>query len=58
MLARGPVAANFLSRYRPGLLIVSSEMPSEDVTLLQNRYLTDSLRFFVCEHQVCNLPVS
>jgi uncharacterized protein YyaL (SSP411 family) len=51
-------AANFLSRYRPGLLIVASETVREDVPLLQNRYLPDSLRFFVCENKVCNLPVS
>ena len=51
-------AGTFLSRYRPGLLIVASEMPREDVPLLRNRYLTDSTRFFVCENQVCNLPVS
>ncbi|WP_187271143.1 thioredoxin domain-containing protein [Neolewinella aurantiaca] len=51
-------AASFLSRYRPGLLIVASETAREDVPLTQNRYLTDSTQFFVCENQVCNLPVS
>jgi hypothetical protein len=46
------IAADFLSCYRPGLLIIASETEREDVPLLQNRYLPDSLRFFVCENLV------
>jgi uncharacterized protein YyaL (SSP411 family) len=51
-------ATQFLSRYRPGLLIVASESPREDLPLLQNRYLNQQLRFFVCENQSCRLPVN
>ncbi|MEO0732927.1 MAG: thioredoxin domain-containing protein [Bacteroidota bacterium] len=51
-------AAFFLSRYRPELLIVATESPREDVPLLTNRYLPDTLRFFVCENQACRLPVT
>ena len=50
-------AARFLSRYRPGLLIVAAEADRADVPLLQNRYLPETLRFFVCENQACRLPV-
>ena len=46
------------SRYRPGLLIVATETAREDVPLLRNRYLDETLRFFVCENQTCRLPVS
>lgn len=51
-------ARKLLSRYRPGLLIVASESVREDVPLLRNRYANGSLRFYVCENQICRLPVS
>ena len=51
-------AAQYLSRYRPGLLIVATDEAREDVPLTQNRYLPGSLRFFVCENQACKLPVT
>ena len=49
-------AAEFLSDYRPGLLIVAADKPKEDLALLQNRYLSQ-LRYFVCENRTCKLPV-
>ena len=49
-------ASQFLSEYRPGLLIVASETSEESVPLLQNRYLSE-LRFYVCENRACKLPV-
>ncbi|MBB4079836.1 hypothetical protein GGR28_002463 [Lewinella aquimaris] len=49
-------AREFLSDYRPGLLIVASEVPRDDVPLLANRYITE-LRYFVCENQTCRIPV-
>ncbi|MCP9234918.1 thioredoxin domain-containing protein [Lewinella sp. JB7] len=49
-------AREFLSDYRPGLLIVASGAPREDLPLLANRYLTE-LRYFVCENQTCRVPV-
>lgn len=51
-------AREFLSRYRPGLLIVATEMAREDVPLLSNRYLDGDLHLFVCENQSCLLPVT
>ncbi|MEM9525408.1 MAG: hypothetical protein AAGA31_02310, partial [Bacteroidota bacterium] len=51
-------AATFLSRYRPELLIVATETPIKDVPLLENRYLPNQLRFFVCENRACQLPVT
>lgn len=50
-------AREFLSRYRPDLLIVATESAREDVPLLSNRYLDGRLRFFVCENHTCRLPV-
>jgi len=50
-------ARAFLSRYRPGLLIVAANEVREDVPLLQNRYLPDTTRLFVCENRACRLPV-
>ncbi|SEP99807.1 thioredoxin domain-containing protein [Neolewinella agarilytica] len=50
-------AGQFLSRYRPELLIVASPEAREDLSLLQNRYLPGELRFYVCENQSCQLPV-
>jgi hypothetical protein len=62
LVITGPGAAiaaeQFLSRYRPALLIVATEVAREDVPLLQNRYLAGTLRFFVCENKVCQLPVT
>ena len=49
-------AREFLSDYRPGLLIVASEGERADVPLLMNRYLSE-LRYFVCENRSCQLPV-
>ena len=49
-------ASEFLSEYRPGLLIVATETAEESVPLLQNRYLSE-LRFYVCEDRACKLPV-
>ncbi len=49
-------ARDFLSDYRPGLLIVAAEEEKEGVPLLQNRYLSE-LRYFVCENRSCRLPV-
>ncbi len=49
-------AREFLSDYRPGLLIVASEADRPDVPLLMNRYLSE-LRYFVCENRSCQLPV-
>ncbi|MBC6993184.1 thioredoxin domain-containing protein [Neolewinella lacunae] len=56
----GAVAAarQFLSRYRPGLMILASETPREDLTPFVNRYLPNELRFYVCENQACRLPVT
>lgn len=51
-------AATFLSRYRPELLIVATETLNKDVPLLENRYLPNQLRFFVCENRACQLPVT
>ena len=55
----GAVAAagEFLSDYRPGLLIVAAEHDRRQIPLLENRYLSE-LRFFVCENRSCKLPVS
>lgn len=54
----GAVAAarEFLSDYRPDLMIVAAEKDREDVPVLQNRYLS-KLRYFVCENRTCRLPV-
>ena len=55
----GAVAAarEFLSDYRPGLLIVAAEDDRHDLPLLRNRYLSE-LRYFVCENRSCRLPVT
>ena len=50
-------ARQFLSDYRPGLLIVAAEHDRWPIPLLENRYLSE-LRFFVCENRSCQLPVS
>ncbi len=49
-------AREFLSEYRPGLLIVAAEEAREGVPMLQNRYLSQ-LRYFLCENRTCRLPV-
>ena len=53
----GEAARQFLSDYRPGLLIVAAEHDRWPIPLLENRYLSE-LRFFVCENRSCRLPVS
>ncbi|CAH1001499.1 hypothetical protein LEM8419_02402 [Neolewinella maritima] len=55
----GAVAAatEFLSDYRPGLLIVAAEYDRWSLPLLENRYLSE-LRYFVCENRSCQLPVA
>ena len=53
----GEAARQFLSDYRPGLLIVAAEHDRWPIPLLENRYLSE-LRFFVCENRSCQLPVS
>ena len=62
MVVTGPgaqaAARSLLSRYRPGLLIVATETPKEDVPLFKNRYLTDGLRFYHCHNQVCSQPAT
>ncbi|WP_198661738.1 thioredoxin domain-containing protein [Lewinella sp. IMCC34183] len=50
-------AREFLSHYRPGLLIVASEVDRGDLPLLRNRYLSE-LRYFVCKNRTCHLPVT
>ena len=52
----GEAARQFLSDYRPGLLIVAAEHDRWPIPLLENRYLSE-LRFFVCENRSCQLPV-
>ncbi|NJC26451.1 hypothetical protein GGR27_001950 [Lewinella antarctica] len=58
----GPGAAaaakQFLSRYRPGLLVAATETANDDLPLFRNRYLTGELRFYVCENRACRAPVS
>ena len=50
-------AAELLSPYRPGLLIVASEGDHLDLPLLEYRYQAETLRFFVCNDRVCRAPV-
>ncbi|OAV46069.1 thioredoxin domain-containing protein [Lewinella sp. 4G2] len=52
------VAQQFLSPYRPGLLLAAAEEENQDVSLFRNRYLADGLRFYLCENQVCQKPVT
>lgn len=51
-------AREFLSLYRPGLLIVASEQDRENVPVLKDRYLDGDLRFYFCQNQQCQLPVT
>ena len=50
-------AREFLSDYRPGLLIVASDAVADDVPLLRERH-SGTLRYFVCENRSCRLPVA
>ena len=62
LVVAGPDAAaharRLLSRYRPGVLIVATESDRKDVSLFQNRYLPDGLRYYVCQNKACQLPVA
>ncbi|MTB51886.1 thioredoxin domain-containing protein [Lewinella sp. W8] len=51
-------AREFLSLYRPGMLIVATETEREDVPVLKDRYLDGELRYYFCQNQQCLLPVT